>query len=122
MEPELGLGIVEEVVDGRVTIQFPAHEESRTYTVENAPLKRVRFSRLPSIHMTVSRIVMGDSDRFFTSAIIADASELMPRPTKIRLNTLASLDDTISRIRVEIIAPLMAKTGSKTGKETDTPT
>ena len=28
---------MEDVVDGRVTIQFPAHEESRTYTVENAP-------------------------------------------------------------------------------------
>lgn len=45
MEPELGLGIVEEVVHGRVTIQFPAHEEARTYTVENAPLKRVRFAK-----------------------------------------------------------------------------
>ncbi len=45
MEPELGLGIVQEVLDGKVTIQFPAHEETRTYTVENAPLKRVRFSK-----------------------------------------------------------------------------
>ena len=45
MEPELGLGIVEEVVHGRVTLQFPAHEEARTYTVENAPLKRVRFAK-----------------------------------------------------------------------------
>lgn len=45
MEPELGLGIVVEVAHGRVTIQFPAHEESRTYTIENAPLKRVRFSK-----------------------------------------------------------------------------
>lgn len=45
MEPELGLGIVDEVVHGRVTLQFPAHEEARTYTVENAPLKRVRFAK-----------------------------------------------------------------------------
>ncbi len=45
MEPELGLGIVEEVEHGRVTILFRAHEESRTYTSRDAPLKRVRFAK-----------------------------------------------------------------------------
>ncbi len=45
MEPELGLGIVDEVADGKVTLHFPAHEEARMYTITNAPLKRVRFSK-----------------------------------------------------------------------------
>lgn len=45
MEPELGLGVVESITDGRITLQFPAHEEARTYTAIGAPLKRVRFSK-----------------------------------------------------------------------------
>ena len=42
-EPELGLGIVTSVAHGRVEVQFRAASESRTYTTENAPLRRARF-------------------------------------------------------------------------------
>ncbi|MEX2482057.1 MAG: RNA polymerase-associated protein RapA [Gammaproteobacteria bacterium] len=42
-EPELGLGIVFEVVDRRVTMTFPASEERRIYAFDNAPLTRVRY-------------------------------------------------------------------------------
>jgi len=42
-EPELGLGTVVLVAEGRVQLQFPTTEETRTYASDNAPLRRVRF-------------------------------------------------------------------------------
>ena len=42
-EPELGLGTIMDIADGRVTVLFPASGETRLYAAENAPLKRVRF-------------------------------------------------------------------------------
>jgi len=42
-EPELGLGTVLKVEDGRVQIVYPATNELRVYTMENAPLRRVNF-------------------------------------------------------------------------------
>jgi ATP-dependent helicase HepA len=42
-EPELGLGIVFEVANRRVVLNFPAGEERRTYALDNAPLTRVRY-------------------------------------------------------------------------------
>ncbi|MDB6017365.1 MAG: polymerase associated protein RapA [Pedosphaera sp.] len=42
-EPELGLGTIVHAGDGRVRVTFAAAGETRTYAVDNAPLKRVRF-------------------------------------------------------------------------------
>ncbi len=42
-EPELGLGIVQETSKGRVQIFFPLAGETRLYSAENAPLRRVLF-------------------------------------------------------------------------------
>jgi ATP-dependent helicase HepA len=42
-EPELGLGTIVQSEKGRVQVEFKAAVETRTYAVENAPLKRVRF-------------------------------------------------------------------------------
>ncbi|GAB1261251.1 RNA polymerase-associated protein RapA [Aurantivibrio plasticivorans] len=42
-EPELGLGIVTDNENRRVTIQFPAVGERRTYANDNAPLTRVQY-------------------------------------------------------------------------------
>lgn len=42
-EPELGLGAVQSVTDRAVTLAFAAASETRTYAVDNAPLRRVRF-------------------------------------------------------------------------------
>jgi len=43
-EPELGLGTVMLVEDGRVRVSFPGTGEDRQYSVEGAPLRRVRFA------------------------------------------------------------------------------
>ncbi len=42
-EPELGLGTLMQVADDRLQVLFPASGEMRLYSVESAPLKRVRF-------------------------------------------------------------------------------
>ncbi|MGE3313382.1 MAG: RNA polymerase-associated protein RapA, partial [Limisphaerales bacterium] len=43
-EPELGLGAVVAVEDGRVRVEFPGAGEERQYSAEGAPLRRVRFA------------------------------------------------------------------------------
>ncbi len=43
-ESELGLGIVVENSDRRISLSFPAAGERRTYAVGNAPLSRVEYS------------------------------------------------------------------------------
>ena len=50
-EPELGLGIVTSVGYGRVEVLFRAASESRTYTTENAPLRRARFRLGESVQL-----------------------------------------------------------------------
>ena len=42
-EPELGLGMVEEVSQHQIKLSFPAATEARTYARVNAPIKRVEF-------------------------------------------------------------------------------
>ena len=42
-EPELGLGVVTDDENRRVTLQFPASAERRTYASDNAPLNRVQY-------------------------------------------------------------------------------
>jgi len=42
-EPELGLGILRKGGNGRVDIHFPASGETRCYSLESAPIRRVRF-------------------------------------------------------------------------------
>lgn len=42
-EPKLGLGIISEFADRRLTITFPAAGEVRTYAMDNAPVSRVSY-------------------------------------------------------------------------------
>ena len=49
-EPELGLGIVEEVSRHQVRLAFPASAEARLYARANAPIKRVEFCVGDTIH------------------------------------------------------------------------
>ncbi|MCW9025425.1 MAG: RNA polymerase-associated protein RapA, partial [Gammaproteobacteria bacterium] len=51
-EPELGLGTVEQQDFRTITVKFPANDESRMYSREQAPLTRVRFSQHDVIENT----------------------------------------------------------------------
>ncbi len=42
-EPELGLGVIEEISPRRVTVTFPASDTRRTYALPDPPLHRLRF-------------------------------------------------------------------------------
>lgn len=42
-EPDLGIGIIIEVYHRRVSISFPAAEDTRTYASDNAPLTRIKY-------------------------------------------------------------------------------
>lgn len=42
-EAELGLGVVLEVENRRLTLSFPASGERRTYAIDEAPISRVRY-------------------------------------------------------------------------------
>jgi ATP-dependent helicase HepA len=42
-DAQLGLGIIIELEGRRVTVTFPAVGEERTYSLDNAPLTRLRF-------------------------------------------------------------------------------
>src|SRR5205085_4182165 len=42
-EPELGLATVVQTGSDRVQVEFKSASETRTYAVDHAPLKRVRF-------------------------------------------------------------------------------
>ncbi len=48
-EAQLGLGVVSEVADRLITINFPAVEEERSYAAKNAPLSRVTYKEGESI-------------------------------------------------------------------------
>lgn len=54
-EPELGVGIVTEIRKGRVQIHFPISNETRLYSIENAPLRRVIFKHGDTIVDTSKR-------------------------------------------------------------------
>lgn len=62
-EANLGLGIVLEIADRRVTLSFPAAAEQRTYAIDNAPVSRVVYqvgdfvSSLDGLHFKVSEVL-----------------------------------------------------------------
>ncbi len=62
-ESELGLGIVVDTANRRVTVSFPAVGERRTYALANAPLSRVhytvgeRVSNADGVSFTISEVI-----------------------------------------------------------------
>lgn len=64
-EPELGLGIVEDIEHRRVTIDFPLVETSRVYSIGNTPLIRCKFQVNDTIKLTnlMSHLITGVSEK-----------------------------------------------------------
>jgi ATP-dependent helicase HepA len=100
-EPALGLGRILEVEGHRVTVRFPAAEETRAYAFESAPLVRVRFEPGDAISsgdgrkMTVARIstrdgllVYHDADSSIAETELSDTLNFI-RPEKRLLAGLA---------------------------------
>ena len=62
-ESELGLRIVVDTANRRVTVSFPAVGERRTYAINNAPLSRVHYtvgekvSNADGLKFTISEVI-----------------------------------------------------------------
>lgn len=62
-ESELGLGIVVDTANRRVTVSFPAVGERRTYAISNAPLSRVHYtvgekvSNADGVSFTIAEVI-----------------------------------------------------------------
>ena len=69
-EPELGLGVLRSASGGRLSIDFPASEESRLYAAAHAPIKRVAFRAGDTIRAADGRTLqvesVGESDGLLT--------------------------------------------------------
>ena len=87
-EPELGLGTVMEVEQGRVRLLFPAAGEARQYAVGNAPLKRVRFKEGDNVRTY-------DDETFLVKAVIEEEGSLTYVGEKRKIRE-AELNDHIS--------------------------
>jgi ATP-dependent helicase HepA len=62
-EPELGLGILEEVSRHQIRLAFPAAKEARIYAAGNAPIKRVEFREGDTIQSQQGQTVTIESIR-----------------------------------------------------------
>jgi len=69
-EADLGLGIVLDVVNRRLTLSFPASGERRTYAIDNAPVSRVKYE-------VGERVRRHDGARIKITRIIEQAGCLM---------------------------------------------
>lgn len=60
-EPELGLGLLEEVSRHQIRLVFTAANEARLYAPANAPIKRVQFHVGDTIHSQAGEVVLVES-------------------------------------------------------------
>ena len=77
-EPELGLGIVLKAEYGRVEVFFHAASEGRQYSLESAPLRRVKFAAGDKIKSRQGRdlVVEAAEERGATLVYLTDRGEL----------------------------------------------
>lgn len=71
-DAQLGLGIIIEVEGRRVSVTFPAAEEERTYSLDNAPLTRLRFkagdtiSTIDDVELKLIHVAENEGILFYT--------------------------------------------------------
>jgi len=87
-EPELGLATVVHIESGRVQVTFKSSGESRTYAVDHAPLKRVRFR--------VGNKVKTQGDREFIITEVLEQHGLLTYVGENQQLPEAQLNDSLS--------------------------
>ena len=81
-EPELGLGILLRVEGNRVEVFFPAAGEHRHYSLETAPLRRVRFKEGDRVRLHTGRQIVVEEVREDMGLLAYwDGSEQHPEST-----------------------------------------
>lgn len=100
-EPKLGLGIISEFANRRITINFPAAGESRTYATDNAPVSRVIYKPGDDIanheeqHFSV--VAVDDSEALLCY-IVRDQDGLESELSEIELNCFIAFTSPLQRL------------------------
>lgn len=100
-EPKLGLGIISEMENRRVSISFPAAGETRTYAVDNAPISRVTYKAGDKVtnHEDEEFIVesVHDDDDLISYAVIDNAGNAS-QLSEVDLNCFIAFTSPLQRL------------------------
>tara|TARA_R110001592_G_scaffold93168_2_gene270764 strand:+ start:1145 stop:3904 length:2760 start_codon:yes stop_codon:yes gene_type:complete len=100
-EPKLGLGIITEFANRRVTISFPAAGETRTYAIEQAPISRVTYHEGDTIsnHEEESFVVVGiDESSTIILYQVKDESKNIKTLSEVELNCFIQFTSPLQRL------------------------
>ncbi len=100
-EPKLGLGIITEFANRRVTISFPAAGETRTYAIEQAPISRVTYKEGDSIsnHEEEKFVVVGvDDSASIISYQVKDEADNAKVLSEVELNCFIQFTSPLQRL------------------------
>ncbi len=107
-ESELGLGLILEVANNRITVLYLACEERRIYAMDNAPLTRVRFSvgdiieSIDEDKVTVTRLIEQDG---LITYVGKDESGLEVQLDEVELNHHIQFNKPQDRLFIGQIDP-----------------
>jgi len=97
-DPQLGLGIVVAVETRRVTVEFPAAEEQRTYALDNAPLSRIMYR--------CGETIRARDDREFTVSAVNELRGIMIYTAVDADGNEQAIAEQQLSARVQLSAPL----------------
>lgn len=101
-EPKLGLGIISEFENRRVTITFPAAGETRTYASQNAPISRVIYKAGDTItsHEDVDYLVLDidQSSDIITYIVENKESAQHEELSEVELNCFIQFTSPLQRL------------------------
>jgi ATP-dependent helicase HepA len=100
-EPKLGLGIITEFANRRVTISYPAAGETRTYAIEQAPISRVTYQEGDTIsnHEEESFVVVGiDESSSIIRYQVKDESKNIKSISEVELNCFIQFTSPLQRL------------------------
>lgn len=100
-EPKLGLGIISEFANRRITINFPAAGESRTYASDNAPISRVTYKagdEISNHEEQVFHIRAVDESRPLLQYEVEDAQGEVSSISEVELNCFIQFTSPLQRL------------------------
>lgn len=100
-EPKLGLGIISDFSNRRLTINFPAAGETRTYAMDNAPISRVVYKSGDTVanheEVTFSVEEVEENDDLL-SYLVVDANGERSTLSEIDLNCFIQFTTPLQRL------------------------
>ena len=100
-EPKLGLGIISDYESRRVSINFPAAGESRTYASDNAPISRVFYKAGDTVsnHENQEFVVIEvRDDKDLIQYLVTDESGQQQTVSEIELNCFIQFTSPLQRL------------------------